>query len=152
MADQNQQRPQDQKRPQIQERSHIQERSRDQKQPRALKDGQVETGAAEAASHSALQARLETLKAELGAAEDKEDQAARARPNQDGGAIGKGLRAGSELLAGILVGCGIGYVLDRQLGTAPWFLIIFMMFGMIAGFWNVYRLSATSGPGRPGRG
>ncbi len=44
------------------------------------------------------------------------------------------------MVAGILVGTGIGYLLDRFLGTKPWLLIIFMMLGMAAGFRNIYRL------------
>lgn len=94
-----------------------------------------------------LRARLEALKADLSGrkAEEKAQGAARGRTARDGGAIGKGLRAGSELLAGVIVGCGIGWLLDRQFDAAPLFLIIFMMFGMAAGFWNVYRLAARTG-------
>jgi ATP synthase protein I len=89
-----------------------------------------------------LRSRLDALKADLGEAQAAEASGAGAKASASStdGAMGVGLRAGSELVAGVLVGCGIGYVLDRQFGTSPLFLIIFMMMGMAAGFWNVYRL------------
>ncbi len=92
----------------------------------------------------ALRIRLEALKADLGGAKGEQgaQQMDKATASADGGAIGTGLRAGSELLAGVLVGCGIGYLLDRQLGTSPLFLIPFLLVGMAAGFWNIYRLAA----------
>lgn len=97
-----------------------------------------------------LRSRLDALKADLGDAVAEEEARDKASGNapKDGGAIGTGLRAGSELVAGVIVGGGIGYLIDRQVGTSPLFLIVMMMFGMAAGFWNVYRLAArrtTSG-------
>ena len=34
-------------------------------------------------------------------------------------------RVATELLAGLLVGAGIGWTLDKWLNTNPWFLILF---------------------------
>ncbi|RLA79685.1 MAG: hypothetical protein DRG36_04460 [Deltaproteobacteria bacterium] len=39
----------------------------------------------------------------------------------------------------VAVGVGIGYYLDRWLGTEPWFLIVFLFFGIAAGFRNLFR-------------
>ena len=50
-----------------------------------------------------------------------------------------GFRVGTELLSGVLVGAGLGYVLDVYLHTSPWFLIVFLFLGFSAGFLNVYR-------------
>lgn len=50
-----------------------------------------------------------------------------------------GLRIAVELAAAVVVGTGIGIVLDRWLGTAPWLLILFFLIGSAAGFLNVYR-------------
>jgi len=47
---------------------------------------------------------------------------------------------GLYLLVAIGLGVGIGLTLDRWLGTAPWFLAIFLASGVIAGFRNMYRL------------
>lgn len=98
----------------------------------------------------ALRKRLEALKADLGTAQQEEaDKALPSRRSDDEGAVGKGLRAGSELLAGVLVGGGIGYLLDGQTGLSPLFLITFVMIGMGAGFWNVYRLTVPMARKRP---
>jgi len=50
-----------------------------------------------------------------------------------------GFRLSSELVAGVLVGGGIGWVLDRWLGISPWGLIVFLLLGFIAGVLNVMR-------------
>lgn len=44
-----------------------------------------------------------------------------------------------ELLAGVLVGAGMGYVLDQAFSTAPWFLLVFTILGGAAGILNMYR-------------
>ena len=53
-----------------------------------------------------------------------------------------GLRAGSEFVSAVIVGLGIGWVLDRALGTNPAFLIVFFLLGVAAGVWNVIRLTS----------
>jgi len=53
-----------------------------------------------------------------------------------------GLRAGSEFVSAVIVGLGIGWVLDRALGTNPAFLIVFFMLGVAAAVWNVIRLTS----------
>lgn len=50
-----------------------------------------------------------------------------------------GFRVGTELLSGVVVGAGLGYVLDMYLQTKPWLLIVFLLLGFVAGFLNVYR-------------
>ena len=46
-----------------------------------------------------------------------------------------------ELVAGLLIGFGIGYGLDVVFGTQPLFLVIFIFFGFAAGV-NVMLRSA----------
>ncbi len=55
---------------------------------------------------------------------------------------GIGLRVGMELVVALVVGVGIGWVLDRWLGTRPIFLAIFVLLGGAAGVLNVWRLFA----------
>tara|TARA_B100000315_G_scaffold236877_1_gene253140 strand:- start:31 stop:426 length:396 start_codon:yes stop_codon:yes gene_type:complete len=55
------------------------------------------------------------------------------------GGLGFALRIGTELVAAMLVGVGIGLLLDYWLGTKPWMLIVFFVLGNAAGFLNVYR-------------
>ncbi len=50
-----------------------------------------------------------------------------------------GITVAADLLAGVLVGAGIGYVLDLLFGSKPLMLVIFLLFGGAAGFLNVYR-------------
>lgn len=52
------------------------------------------------------------------------------------------IRVGVELVAALLVGVGIGWLLDRWLHTRPVFLIVFVLLGGAAGIRNVYRVFA----------
>jgi len=45
----------------------------------------------------------------------------------------------SELVAGVVVGAGLGWLADRWLGIAPWGLIVFVLLGFTAGVLNVMR-------------
>jgi ATP synthase protein I len=45
----------------------------------------------------------------------------------------------ADLLGGLIGGAGIGWVIDRWLGSAPIGLIAFFFLGAAAGMWNVYR-------------
>ena len=54
-------------------------------------------------------------------------------------AAGVGVQITADLLAGVLVGAGVGYVLDMILGVRPIMLAVFLLFGGAAGFLNVYR-------------
>ena len=51
----------------------------------------------------------------------------------------RGFRLSSELVAGVLVGAGLGWLIDRWLGIAPWGLIVFLLLGFAAGVLNVMR-------------
>ena len=61
------------------------------------------------------------------------------------GGVGFAFRIGVELVAALVVGVGIGLLLDRWLGTAPWFLIGFFFIGAGAGIVNVYRATSSYG-------
>lgn len=67
-----------------------------------------------------------------------------------GNALGQAFKILTELVVGVVVGGGIGWVLDRQLGTAPWLMILFLVVGFAAGMSNVVRtarrLQAQSEP------
>jgi ATP synthase protein I len=58
-------------------------------------------------------------------------------------AMAMGLRLSSELVAGVLVGAGLGWVFDRLLSTSPWGLIIFLLLGFTAGVINVMRAAGV---------
>ena len=40
----------------------------------------------------------------------------------------------------IFIGLAIGVVLDRKLDTSPWLTLIFLAFGIAAGFRNIARV------------
>jgi ATP synthase protein I len=56
-----------------------------------------------------------------------------------GSGMARGLRLSTELVAGVLVGAGVGWALDRWLGISPWGLIVFLLLGFAAGVRNVVR-------------
>lgn len=56
------------------------------------------------------------------------------------GPWGIGFRAGVEVFSALVVGIGLGWFLDRWLGTWPWLFLLFFVIGSAAGVMNVYRL------------
>ena len=54
-------------------------------------------------------------------------------------------RLGTELLAGLLIGAGMGWTLDQWINTTPLFLIIFFILGGIAGVYNLWRVLTGEG-------
>ncbi len=100
---------------------------------------------------SELRARLEKLSGALKAQRPAPTPAVRpnAANSSDsfGSAMSLGLRAGSEFVAAVIVGAGVGWGLDWLLRTKPAFTIIFFLLGVTAGIWNVIR--ATSSKGAP---
>jgi len=44
-----------------------------------------------------------------------------------------------RMVGALLVGAGLGLVLDRRAGTGPWGLVSGLGLGMLAGFWSLYR-------------
>jgi ATP synthase protein I len=63
--------------------------------------------------------------------------------------MSRGLRLGSEFIAAILVGAGIGYLLDLWLKTGPWLLLVMLMVGFAAGVLNVTRAAADMNRASP---
>ena len=52
---------------------------------------------------------------------------------------GQAFKLSGEFIAGIGVGAGVGWVIDRWAGTSPWGLIVFLLLGFGAGILNVLR-------------
>lgn len=52
--------------------------------------------------------------------------------------VGTASVIGLHMVSGVLVGGVIGYFLDEWLGTGPWLKLVFFLFGVAAGFYNVY--------------
>ena len=63
--------------------------------------------------------------------------------NQDdekrGSFMGFAFKLGTELVAAVVVGTIIGFILDNWFDTKPWLIIIFFFLGAAAGMLNVIR-------------
>jgi len=60
---------------------------------------------------------------------------------EKGRAIAKAFRfasVGLEMGVAVAIGWGIGTWLDSKLGTKPWLMLVFLLFGVAAGFKAVY--------------
>ena len=64
-----------------------------------------------------------------------------------GTAAGLAMRVITELVVGILVCMGLGWMADKYFGTAPWIMLALMPFGFAAGIVNVMRLSQQQAGG-----
>ena len=97
-------------------------------------------------NEAALSARLQRLNEGLGQLRNQ------AGPPSDGpgadraataSGYARGFRLSSELVAGVVVGAGIGWLIDRWLGISPWGLIVFLLLGFAAGVLNVMRTAGV---------
>lgn len=88
---------------------------------------------------------LDDLEARLAAARAREAVETGRDRTRSGGAnsagMGLGFRIAIELVVNIVVGTGIGYLLDWWLGTKPWLMVVFVFLGAGAGVMNVYRVA-----------
>ena len=53
--------------------------------------------------------------------------------------IGQAFKLSTELVAAVLVGTIIGFILDNWFDTKPWLIIIFFFVGVVAGITNVIK-------------
>ncbi len=52
---------------------------------------------------------------------------------------------GFAFVLAVVLGAGLGLLLDRWLGTTPWLFVIFFFLGVVAGALNVFRMVRSSG-------
>ena len=71
------------------------------------------------------------------------------RASGDTSQMGRAVRLGSEFIAAILVGAGIGYLLDLWLNTRPWIMLVMVLVGFAAGILNVTRSVAELNKAAP---
>ena len=53
--------------------------------------------------------------------------------------LGTAFKLSTELVATVVVGTIIGFILDSWFGTKPWLILIFFFVGVIAGIMNVIK-------------
>ena len=78
--------------------------------------------------------------------EDLDDRLRKARGAQEAGSqpttpsgLGLAFRLTTEMVSALLVGGGLGWLLDQWLDTRPWLLLVFLLIGGVAGLLNAYR-------------
>lgn len=47
---------------------------------------------------------------------------------------------GFMMVSSILLGFAIGYFCDAKFQTSPLFTLVFLVVGIVAGFWSVYKM------------
>src|SRR5689334_10586058 len=100
------------------------------------------------ADEAVLSARLRQLGKRLGKHRPDRPPDSEQRPAADPSAIARGFRLSTELVAGVLVGAGIGWLIDRWLGISPLGMIVFLLLGFTAGVLNVMRAAGVVQPTR----
>ena len=53
--------------------------------------------------------------------------------------LGKYGALGLEMAISVVIGMGIGWWLDRKLGTTPWLMVVWIGFGFAAGIRSLWR-------------
>ncbi len=67
------------------------------------------------------------------------EAAAEQRRQSDMSGLSRGFRLASEFAAAIIVGAGLGYLIDMVLPTRPWAMVAMLLLGFAAGVLNVVR-------------
>jgi len=92
---------------------------------------------------AALSARLQRLGDRLTQVSRQSENGSGPRSTANASAFARGFRLSTELVAGVIVGALIGWLLDRSLGISPWGLIVFLLLGFAAGVLNVMRAAGV---------
>ena len=85
-----------------------------------------------------LSKRASAIGAEIDAAKQRRSSPKHGTADQ-GNAMARGLKISAELIGGVVVGGGLGWLLDRWLGTFPLLFIVFFLLGSAAGILNIVR-------------
>jgi ATP synthase protein I len=104
-------------------------------------------GAAGGSDADRLSKRLRDLSERISA--ESVEQAPPKAPDagDQGSRYGIVFRLASEFVAAVLVGAGLGWLLDRFAGTSPFGLIILLLLGFGAGILNMARTSQRMATG-----
>lgn len=90
--------------------------------------------------------RLEKLTEDLKSARQEFDEDYNPKPpSKEDENMANGARAGIELVGAVLGGALVGYGLDYVFNTSPAFFIIFILLGVITGFYNIYKITMNVG-------
>ena len=84
---------------------------------------------------------LEDLKTRLKIAKSKLQNDETKKTDKKGIFLGNAFKLGTELVAAVVVGTIIGFILDNWFDTKPILIIVFFIFGAAAGIVNVFKSS-----------
>src|SRR5262245_21454252 len=98
-------------------------------------------GAAGGSDAERLSKRLHDLSERIEAETAEQTPPKGPEPGDQGSGYGVAFRLASEFVAAVLVGAGLGWLLDRLAGTSPFGLIILLLLGFGAGILNMARAS-----------
>ena len=83
--------------------------------------------------------KFEDLKTRLRIAKSKIDKKSINNNNKSSSSLGIAMKLSTEMVAAVVVGTIIGFILDTWFDSKPWFIIIFFFVGVVAGITNVIR-------------
>ena len=81
----------------------------------------------------------QSLKTRLEIAKKKIQNKTNSTKSEKNSNFGEAFKLSTELVAAVVVGTIIGFILDQWFGTKPWLILIFFFVGVIAGISNVIR-------------
>ena len=61
--------------------------------------------------------------------------------NENGSFMGSAFKLGTDLVAAVVVGTIIGFILDSWFDTKPWLIIFFFFLGSVAGILKVIKVA-----------
>ncbi len=82
---------------------------------------------------------LEDFKTRLKIAKSKLQNQNLEKSEKKGIFMGNAFKLGTELVAAVVVGTIIGFILDNWFDTKPILIIVFFLFGATAGILNVFK-------------
>lgn len=87
-------------------------------------------------------AKLDDVSARLQAMQNAraEKEELETEKNESAQGVGVGFRIGIELVAGVLVGAGLGWLIDEKLNTKPIFMLALIAVGFAASVLSVIRI------------
>ena len=79
------------------------------------------------------------FKTRLKIAKNKAKSIKSSKSEESSSSMGTAFKMSTELVAAVVVGTIIGFILDNWFGTKPWLILIFFFVGVIAGIMNVFK-------------
>ena len=82
---------------------------------------------------------LKEISTRLKIAKEKINEIEKKNNSSNAASIGKALKISTEMVASVVVGSTIGFLLDNWFDTKPLLLICFFFIGVAAGILNVFK-------------